>query len=102
MRVEGAPYPLGAPPYLVGTSCALRTPFSYTTRILVSKKSLYNISGVLTPVSCKNLLFLFRAVFLTDLGYHDGPKRLQGQVLREGHQPLPRLGVATSSNHRVA
>ena len=64
MRVEGTPYPLGAPPYLVGTSCALRTPFSYTTRILVSKNSLYNPPGVLTPVSRKYLLSLFRVVLL--------------------------------------
>ena len=70
MRVEGAPYPTGRAPYLVGTSCALRTPFSYTTCILVGKNSLYNLPGVLTPVSRKNLLSLFRAVFLTDLGRH--------------------------------
>ena len=50
---------LGAPPYLVSTSCAFRTPFSCTLRILVGKNSLYNLLGVLTPVSRKNLSFLF-------------------------------------------
>ena len=57
MRVEGAP------PCLVGTLCALRTLFSYRTSILVGKNSLYNLPGVLTPVSRKNLLSLFRAIF---------------------------------------
>ena len=70
-RVEGAPYPLGAPPYLVSTSCALRTPFSCTIRILVGKNSLYNLPKVLTTVSRKYPLFLFRAVFVADLEHHD-------------------------------
>ena len=43
MRVEGAPYRPGRAPYLVATSCALQTPFSYTLRILVGKNSLYNL-----------------------------------------------------------
>ena len=63
-REEGAPYPLGMPPYLVGTSCALRTPFSYTIHILLGKNSLYNLPEVLNPVSRKYLMSLFRAVFL--------------------------------------
>ena len=67
MRVEGAPCAPGHAPYLVGTSCALRTPFSCTLRILVGKNSLYNLPKVLTTVSRKNLLFLFRAVFAADL-----------------------------------
>ena len=62
-RQEGAPYPLGAPPYLVGTSGALRTLFSCTIRILVGKNSLYNLPKVLTCVSRKYPLFLFRAIF---------------------------------------
>ena len=65
-RVEGAPYPPGRAPYLVGTSCALRIPFSYTLRILVGKNSLYNLPEVLTPVSRKNPLFVFRAVAAAD------------------------------------
>ena len=60
----GAPYPSGRAPYLVSTSCAFRTPFSCTICILVGKKSLYNLPKVLTPVSCKYLLSLFRAVLL--------------------------------------
>ena len=38
--------------------------------LLVSKNSLYNLLKVLTTVSRKYLLSLFRAVFLTDLGHH--------------------------------
>ena len=64
--MEGAPYPPGRAPYLVGTSCALRTPFSYTTRILVGKNSLYNLLEVLTPVSRNYPLFVFRAVAAAD------------------------------------
>ena len=61
------PYPPGHAPYLVGTSCAFRTPFSYTLRILVGKNSLYNLPGVLTPVSRNYPLFVFRAVPAADL-----------------------------------
>ena len=51
-------------PCLVGTSCALRTPFSCTILLLVGKNSLYNLPKVLTPVSREYPLFLFRAVLL--------------------------------------
>ena len=64
MRVEGAPYPPGRAPYLVGTSCAFWTPFSCTIRILVGKNSLYILPKVLTPVSRKYPLFSFRVVSL--------------------------------------
>ena len=60
----------GAPPRLVATSCAFRTPFSCRILVLVSKNSLYNLPRVLTPVSCNYPLFVFRAVFLTDPGRH--------------------------------
>ena len=98
MRVEGAP-PTGRAPCLVGTSCALRTLFSCTILLLVGKNSLYNLMKVLTTVPRKYPLFLFQAVFLTDLDHHDVFKRPQGQVFREGHQSLPRGGAATPSNH---
>ena len=64
--MEGAPYPPGRTPYLVGTSCALRTPFSYTSCILVGKNSLYKLPGVLSPVSRNYPLFVFRAVAAAD------------------------------------
>ena len=83
------------------TSCALWTPFSCTILLLVGKNSLYNLLKVLTTAPWQNPLFLFRAVFLTDLDHHDDFKRPQGQVFREGHQPLPRGGAATPSNHWV-
>ena len=67
-RVEGAPYPLGAPPCLVGTSCALRTPFSCTILLLVGKNSLYNLPKVLTTVPRQYPLFLFWAVFCRRFG----------------------------------
>ena len=98
-RVVGAPYPSRRGPLPREHLVCLLDSVSCTICILVGKKSLYNLPKVLTPVSRKSPLFLFRAIFLTDLGYHDGPKRLQGQVLREGHQPLPRGGAATPSNH---
>ena len=66
MRVEGAPYPLERSPYLVGTSCALRTLFSCMLRILVGKNSLYNLPKVLTTVSRKYPLF-FLSCFLLEL-----------------------------------
>ena len=50
----------------MGTSCALRTPFSCTLCILVGKKSLYNLPKVLTLISRKYPLFLFRAVAAAD------------------------------------
>ena len=43
MRVKGAPYPPRRVPSLVGTSCALETPFSCMILLLVSKNSLYNL-----------------------------------------------------------
>ena len=89
-RVEGAPTLTGHAPCLMGTSCTSRTLFSCTLLLLVGKNSLYNLPKGLTTVSRKNLLFLFRAVFLTDLEHHDIFKRSQGQVFREGHQPLSR------------
>ena len=58
-RVEGAPYPPGRAPSLVGTLCALWTPFSCTILLLVGKKSLYNLPKVLTTVSHKYLMFFF-------------------------------------------
>ena len=66
-RVEGAPPLLGAPPCLVGTLCASRTPFSCTIRILVGKNSLYILPKVLTTVSRKYPLFSFRTVSVADL-----------------------------------
>ena len=81
----------------MGTLCALRTLFSCTILLLVGKNSLYNLPKVLTTVSRKNLLFSLRAVFLTDLEHHDVSKRSQGQVFREGYQPLSHGGAATSS-----
>ena len=77
----------GAPPYLVSTLCAFQTPFSCTIRILVGKNSLYILPKVLTPVSRKYSLFLFRAVFLTDLDHHDISKRSQGQVFERVINP---------------
>ena len=68
--MEGVAYPPGRAPYLVGTSCALRTPFSCAILLLVGKNSLYNLPKVLTTVSCKYILSLFRAVFLTYLDRH--------------------------------
>ena len=85
--MEGAPTLTGRAPYLVGTSCASRTLFSCTIPLLVGKKSLYNLPKVLTTVSCKYTLPLFRAVFLTDLEHHDVFKHSQGQVFQEGHHP---------------
>ena len=79
----------------MATSCALRTLFSCTILLLVGKNSLYNLSKVLTTVSRKYPLFLFRAIFLTDLEHHDVFKRSQGQVFREVRQPLSR-GCAAS------
>ena len=51
----------------MGTSCASRTPFSCTLRILVGKNSLYILPKVLTTVSRKYLLFSFRAVPVAEL-----------------------------------
>jgi hypothetical protein len=45
------------------------------------KKTLYILSDVLTTVSQVSPLFLFRAVFLTDLDRHGASKSVQGQVL---------------------
>ena len=70
-RVEGTPYPPGHAPCLVGTSCALRTPFSCTILLSVGKNSLYNLPKVFTIVSRKYPLSLLRAIFLTDLEHHD-------------------------------
>ena len=70
--------PPGRAPCLVGTSCALRTLFSCTIRILVGKNSLYNLPKVLTTVPRQNPLLLLRAIFLTDLDHHDVFKRPQG------------------------
>ena len=81
-RVEGTPL-LGTPPYLVGTSCASRTLFSCTLRILVGKNSLYKLPNVLTTVSGKYPLFSFRAVSVSDLEHHGVSKRSQGQVFQE-------------------
>ena len=74
-KTGGAPYPPGAPLWLVATSYALRAPFSCGILLLVDKNSLYNLPKVLTTVPCKNPLFLFRVVFLTDLDCDDVPKR---------------------------
>ena len=38
----------------------------YTTRILVSKNSLYNLPGVLTPISRNYPLFVFQAAAAAD------------------------------------
>ena len=54
----------------MGTVCALWTPSSCTILLLVGKNSLYNLPKVLTTVSCKYILSLFRAVFLTYLDRH--------------------------------
>ena len=43
-----------------------REKFSCTIRILVGKNSLYNLPKVLTPVSRKYSLFLFRVVAAAD------------------------------------
>ncbi len=51
----------------MGTSCALRTPFSCTILLLVGKNSLYNLPKVLTTVSRKYPLFSFRAVPVAEL-----------------------------------
>ena len=51
----------------MSTSCALRTPFSCTLRILVGKNSLYILPKVLTLVSRKFPLFSFRAIAAADL-----------------------------------
>ena len=59
----------------MGTSCALRTSFSCAILILFGKNLLFNLPKVLTTVSRKYLLSLFRAVFLTDLDHHDVSKR---------------------------
>ena len=67
MRVEGAPYPPGRAPCIVGTSCALRTLFSCTILLLVGKNSLYNHLKVLTSIPREHPLFLFRAVSAADL-----------------------------------
>ena len=40
-------------------------------RILVGKNSLYILPMVLTLVSCKSPLFLFRAISVADLEHHD-------------------------------
>ena len=56
----------GAPPCLVGTSCALQTPFSCSILLLVGKNSLYNLPKVLTTVSRKHVLSLFRVVSAAD------------------------------------
>ena len=85
--MEGAPYPPGCASCVVGTSCALWTPFSCMILLLVGNNSLYNLPKVLTTVSRKNLLSLFRAIFLIDPGRHVVFKCPQGPVLREGHQP---------------
>ena len=66
-RVEGAPTLTGHAPCLVDTSCALRTPFSYTILLLVGKNSLYILPKVLTTVSRKYPLFSFRVVSVSDL-----------------------------------
>ena len=50
----------------MSTSCAFRTPFSCTIRILVGKNSLYILPKVLTPVSRNYPLFVFRVVAATD------------------------------------
>ena len=65
-RAEGAPTLTGRASCLVGTSCALRTPFSCAILLSVGKNSLYNLSKVLTPVSCNYPLFVFRAVAAAD------------------------------------
>ena len=70
-RVEGAPTPTGRAPYLVATSCASRTPFSCSLRILVGKNSLYKLPKVLTTVSRKYPLFSFRAISVADQEHHD-------------------------------
>ena len=67
--------------------------------ILVGKNTLYNLPKVLTTVSRKYPLFSFRAVSVSDLEHHVVSKRSQGQVFREGYQPLSREGAATPSNH---
>ena len=67
-RVEAPP--TGRAPCLVSTSCASRTPFSCTLRILVGKNSLYILPKVLTLVSRKYPLFSFRAVSVADLERH--------------------------------
>ena len=61
MREEGTPPVLRAP-YLVGTLCASRTPFSCMLHILVGKNSLYILPKVLTTVSRKYNLFSFQVV----------------------------------------
>ena len=58
-RVEGASYPTGHATCLVGTSCALRTPFSCMILIFVGKNSLYNLPKILTTVSRKIFCLCF-------------------------------------------
>lgn len=97
-REEGAP-PRRARPCLVGTSSASRTPFSCMLRILVGKNSLYILPKVLTTVSRKYPLFSFQAISVSDLEHHVVSKRSQGQVFREGYQPLSCEGAASPSNN---
>ena len=70
--------------------------------VLQDKNSLYILPDVLTTVTQKYPLFLFRAIFLTDLDRYGFTKLFQGQFLREGHQSLPFEGDETPSGHRDA
>ena len=77
-RVEGAPTLTWRAPCLMDTSCVPRTPFSCTLRILVGKNSLYNLPKVLTTVSCKNIMSLFRAIPIVDLEQDVFPRVSRG------------------------
>ena len=80
-RVEGAPTLPGRAPCLVATSYASQTLFSCTLRILVGKNSLYILLKVLTTVSRKYPLFLFRSISVSDLRAICRPKIQKGKVM---------------------
>ena len=77
-----APYPLGTPPALWAPRALSGLRF-LARYVFWSVKIHYNLLKVLTTVSRKYPLFLFRAIFLTDLEHHDRSWLLKIERKRE-------------------
>ena len=91
----------------MGPSGTFPTLFSYRILVCQDKNSLYILPDVLTTISQKSPLFLFRAIFLTDLDRHGSPKALCQAphcATIAGQMPLQRglLRVAIGRRRQLA
>ena len=80
----------------MGTSCALRTPFSCTIRILVGKNSLYILPTGLATISRKYPLFSFQAVPVGELSKMSSQESVEES--RVSH-PTPGPGANSDADH---